>query len=221
MKIKSLHLKNFKRFTDVTLENIPENAKLILLIGSNGSVKSSVFDSFELISDIIHHKPNGYPDGIDFSGGKQYSYYHKFPGLLQINLIFFSGTNIQCIFKTIEDADIKFNSSLNSNLFYGRSAVRYLPRITRTSIGQTIDIFKDNEEYKKQKGLFSDKELYKETIKLAKDKVIQELTFKIATIRNSYPFFDDPNFDTKENTNHRRFKNKDENFANTALVVGD
>lgn len=76
------------------------------------------------------------------------------------------------------------------------------------------------EEYKKEKNVNFDKEFYKEQIVSAKDKVVPELTIKIATIRNSYPFFDDPKYDTKDNTNKLRFKNKEENFTNTALVVG-
>lgn len=50
MKIKSLQLKNFKRFADLTLQGIPGNYRLVLLIGSNGSGKSSVFDAFEVLS---------------------------------------------------------------------------------------------------------------------------------------------------------------------------
>src|ERR1700754_4360339 len=50
MKIKSLQLKNFKRFTDLTLTNIPDNTKLVLLIGSNGSGKSSLFDALEVLN---------------------------------------------------------------------------------------------------------------------------------------------------------------------------
>ena len=50
MRIHSLQLKNFKRFTDLELRDIPETAKLVLLIGSNGSGKSSVFDAFEYVS---------------------------------------------------------------------------------------------------------------------------------------------------------------------------
>ncbi len=46
MRIRSLKLKNFKRFTDLELQDIPESAKLVLLIGANGSGKSSVFDAF-------------------------------------------------------------------------------------------------------------------------------------------------------------------------------
>lgn len=37
----------YKRFTDLTIENIPETAKLIVLIGPNGCGKSSLFDSFK------------------------------------------------------------------------------------------------------------------------------------------------------------------------------
>lgn len=48
MKIKSIHLKDFKRFTDVKIEEIPETAKLVVMIGPNGCGKSSVFDALKL-----------------------------------------------------------------------------------------------------------------------------------------------------------------------------
>lgn len=48
MHITKVELKNFKRFTDLTIDSIPADAKLILLIGSNGSGKSAVFDAFEI-----------------------------------------------------------------------------------------------------------------------------------------------------------------------------
>lgn len=50
MRIHSLQLRNFKRFTDLELRDIPESAKLVLLIGANGSGKSSVFDAFGYLS---------------------------------------------------------------------------------------------------------------------------------------------------------------------------
>lgn len=46
MKIKELHLKDFKRFTDLTITDIPETAKMIVLVGPNGSGKTSVFEGF-------------------------------------------------------------------------------------------------------------------------------------------------------------------------------
>ncbi len=48
MRIQSIQLQNFKRFTDLKIEGIPETAKLVLLIGANGSGKSSVFDALNL-----------------------------------------------------------------------------------------------------------------------------------------------------------------------------
>ena len=46
MKIESIHLQNFKRFTDLKIQNIPETAKLVVLLGPNGCGKSSLFDAF-------------------------------------------------------------------------------------------------------------------------------------------------------------------------------
>ena len=45
MKIASIHLQNFKRFTDLKIQNIPATAKLVVLLGPNGYGKSSVFDA--------------------------------------------------------------------------------------------------------------------------------------------------------------------------------
>jgi len=52
-EITKLELRNFKRFTDLTIDSIPADAKLVLLIGSNGSGKSSVFDAFEWFNRVI------------------------------------------------------------------------------------------------------------------------------------------------------------------------
>ncbi len=70
MKIKSIHLRNFKRFTDLRIQNIPETAKLVVLLGPNGCGKSSLFDAFHYESSAITgNRPNN-PD-----------YYGKVPGL--------------------------------------------------------------------------------------------------------------------------------------------
>ncbi len=48
MRIKSVCLKNYKRFTELTISGLPATARLAVLVGPNGTGKSSVFDSFLL-----------------------------------------------------------------------------------------------------------------------------------------------------------------------------
>ena len=48
MKIKKVEVKGFKRFTNLIVEDIPETARLIVLVGSNGCGKTSFLES-------LHH----------------------------------------------------------------------------------------------------------------------------------------------------------------------
>jgi AAA15 family ATPase/GTPase len=54
MFINKLQLKNFKRFTDLTIDLASQqnetSPKLVLLIGANGSGKSCIFDAFEYLN---------------------------------------------------------------------------------------------------------------------------------------------------------------------------
>jgi len=48
MKIKKIELRDFKRFSDFTIDDIPASIKLVLIVGPNGSGKTSLFDAFNL-----------------------------------------------------------------------------------------------------------------------------------------------------------------------------
>ena len=72
MRIKNIHLSDYKRFTDLTIADVPESARLVVLIGPNGSGKSSLFDAFLVKSWGLR---NNYS-----LGDRQYDgYYNKSP----------------------------------------------------------------------------------------------------------------------------------------------
>lgn len=48
MRLLGTHITRFRRFSDLTIQNIPASAKLVVLAGPNGSGKSSLFDALLL-----------------------------------------------------------------------------------------------------------------------------------------------------------------------------
>lgn len=46
MKIKEIRINKFKRFSNLYIKDIPESAKLIVLVGPNGCGKTSLFEAF-------------------------------------------------------------------------------------------------------------------------------------------------------------------------------
>lgn len=143
MYVKKLQFKNFKRFADLTIDlsGLPKPPKLVLMIGSNGSGKSSLFDGFEETSTSIKGDSN-FKSLSDFQG-----YYKK-----QLDESIFSDItlvdkegNVISPNRSIGEFGFKKNEILNT-IFYGRSSLRQTPRLTRTSFGQNkVDFEKDSD----------------------------------------------------------------------------
>jgi AAA15 family ATPase/GTPase len=129
MKIKNIALKNFKRFTDLAILDIPVNSKLVLMIGSNGSGKSSLFDAFDWLGKGVY-KPNVY----DLN-----DYYKKdISKEIIISIDFQDGKTISKI-----ENNLQGDTELVKQ-FLGRSSIRIVPKITNTASIQSIILDTDS-----------------------------------------------------------------------------
>lgn len=137
MKISKIHLSNFKRFTDLLIDNIPNTTKLVVLIGSNGSGKSSLFDAFGFVDSAIKGDV-----GIN---EEFWNYFRKKSEIpLSVNIVYDEN-------KEFTISNENFNKPPFSNTaFYGRTSFRQIPRLTRTSLGQggRFDFQKDSDRPK-------------------------------------------------------------------------
>ncbi len=139
MKIKSLQLKNFKRFTDLALQGIPENAKLVLLIGSNGSGKSSVFDAFNYLEGYI----SGSTNSNLFSYADRDRYYSKKASINNFEIVV-TPYNKPPMY--VDKHGKVENLEAFKKYFYGRTSFRQIPVLTRKSLGASFDIRKDSDK---------------------------------------------------------------------------
>jgi hypothetical protein len=112
MRIQSLQLENFKRFTDLKIEGVPEAAKLVLLIGANGSGKSSVFDALNLL-------------GQEGSVGSTNYYSKASSGNFRIKVVSTEGEAIR------SSAWVKKPEDFGR--FFGRSSLRVIPSVERVN----------------------------------------------------------------------------------------
>lgn len=118
VKIKKIELKNFKRFTHVIVDNIPESIKLVILVGPNGSGKTSFLESmnhyykysgFNDIGDYSYLRKGADPNEFDYQ--KWYRLADK-----MVDIDFYDGT----FSKSIGTSNIRGH-------FYFRSAYRNEP----------------------------------------------------------------------------------------------
>ncbi len=121
IRLRSLKVIDFKRFSDLTVLNIPESAKLIMLAGPNGSGKSSFFDALN-----TWHRQNWRQQGAWDSG------YHRKSSSEKTD----SWQN---------DVVVEFHNAVPSELrerkkaFYFRSAYRNDPEFTANRLNKSPD----------------------------------------------------------------------------------
>lgn len=137
MYLRQVHLQNFKRFTDLTIDlgKPAEPYRLVLLIGANGSGKSSVFDAFEVSSAIvisIGANDSGKSSGFDPIGNQYYAKHQNKP--YQIAIETADGRRRER--STSDEPANNRGEAFHINNFYGRSSLRQVPYLTRTTLGE-------------------------------------------------------------------------------------
>ena len=70
MKIKEVKLNRFKRFTNLTVKEVPETAKLIILVGPNGSGKTSLFEALNHWYKFKGFNDRGVQDYLEKNDGE-------------------------------------------------------------------------------------------------------------------------------------------------------
>lgn len=118
MRIKKIELKNFKRFTHLLVEDIPETVKLVVMVGPNGSGKTSFMEAMN-----HYYKYSGYQDIGDYKylskDGSTHQYEHNAWFQLAPKLVDIDFYNAS-FSKAVGHSDIKGH-------FYFRSAYRNEP----------------------------------------------------------------------------------------------
>src|SRR5690606_35560330 len=113
--------------------NIPETSKLVLVIGSNGSGKSSLFDAFDFLS-------KGVTKGFSFNNNTEINEYYKKDISKEIVIKIDFGDNN---FVEKVDNDLRQGNNI-LGLLKGRSSIRIIPRITNNAKPDNIATDQDS-----------------------------------------------------------------------------
>ena len=126
MRLLEVGLRDFKRFTDIEITDLPKTARLIVLAGPNGSGKSSLFEAFNFWMSYIRKKNHA-----------DSSYYPK-SGSTK------SGDPIASVRESIH---LKFHDvdyAVHAKTFYMRSAYRHQASFTIDTLERSDDILQDS-----------------------------------------------------------------------------
>jgi len=131
MKLKSAHIRDFKRFTDLTVDGLPAGADLVVLVGPNGGGKTSLFEAFNYWMSQIRQSVNY--DAL---------YHRKIDGAAIADW----SEMMQRIELTFHDhaGDPRADPAIGRKAFYLRSAYRHEPDFTANSLSRTDDILLDS-----------------------------------------------------------------------------
>jgi len=126
MRVSKLHLTDFKRFHDLTIDLSGRQTRIVALVGPNGSGKSSVFDAFEEVSSNFKGR-----------GGRQSNYFKK-------SMFHDIAATPQYEYQNhIELTSDPAANTYDRKSIYIRSAYRFTPRISVDAVRKLADVEED------------------------------------------------------------------------------
>lgn len=131
MKLSSAHIQNFKRFTDLTITAIPAETRLVVLVGPNGTGKTSLFEAFNFWMNTVRQAYHFDPLYLQKAGTTPASNWHEM--LQRIDLQFHD-------FTTNPSQD----QAKSRKCFYFRSAYRNEPDFTVNTLSRVDDVLTDS-----------------------------------------------------------------------------
>mgnify|MGYP003645342977 CR=1 FL=1 len=120
MKISEVSLKRFKRFTDLKITGIPNTAKLVVLVGPNGSGKTSIFEALNHWYKVRGFNNRGSQDYIEKNDGERSDQRTWFQNKVEIT--FFNNQ--------------QYNQEQIKGKFYFRTAYRNEPDFTTSNLNR-------------------------------------------------------------------------------------
>jgi predicted ATPase len=130
MRLQSVRIREFKRFHDLSVTDIPEAVRLVILTGPNGSGKTSLFEAFNYWMSFLRGQNSfeaEYHSRISVTGSASAS------ELLQKIELNFHGVQ-----------DVRNDVQRKRKAFYIRSAYRHEPDFTVSNLGAADDILTDS-----------------------------------------------------------------------------
>ena len=128
MRVKTVRLREFKRFDDLTIDLGPTPKKIIALVGPNGCGKSSIFDSFEIEMQKLRMR-----------GSEDQRFYSK--------SVFYNDHRRNEEYDRKKAVNITFDSGiLNRRSFYIRTSYRFTPKLNVQQIEFLPSILDLNDE---------------------------------------------------------------------------
>lgn len=130
MRLQRIRIRDFKRFNDLTIAELPDTARLVLITGPNGSGKTSLFEAFNY---WMSHLRGQYSFEAEYHSRLSVSGPSDGHTLLQkLELQFHGGQ------------DVRHDEQRKRKAFYIRSAYRHEPDFTISNLGAADDVLADS-----------------------------------------------------------------------------